>query len=41
MLFRSASASGVAERNLNWLTVSVAVAWGLSAVALGVIEKLL
>ena len=37
----SASASGVAERNLNWLTVSVAVAWGLSAVALGVIEKLL
>ena len=37
----SASASGVAERNLNWLTVSVAVAWGLSAVALGVIEELL
>lgn len=37
----SASASGVAERNLNRLTVTIAVAWGLCAVGLGIIEKLL
>ena len=37
----SASASGVAERNLNRLTVTIAVAWGLSAVVLGIVEKFL
>ena len=37
----SASASGVAERNLNRLTVTIAVAWGLSAVGLGIVEKFL
>ncbi|AXK45055.1 preprotein translocase subunit SecG [Brachybacterium saurashtrense] len=37
----SASASGVAERNLNRLTVTIAVAWGMSAVGLGVIERFL
>lgn len=37
----SASASGVAERNLNRLTVTIAVSWGLCAVGLGIIEKLL
>lgn len=37
----SASASGVAERNLNRLTVTVAVLWGASAVGLGVIETML
>jgi preprotein translocase subunit SecG len=37
----SASASGVAERNLNRLTVTIAVAWGLCAVGLGVLEKML
>ena len=37
----SASASGVAERNLNRLTVTIAVAWGLSAVGLGIVAKFL
>ena len=37
----SASASGVAERNLNRLTVTIAVAWGLSAIGLGIVEKFL
>ncbi|WP_345080791.1 preprotein translocase subunit SecG [Brachybacterium paraconglomeratum] len=37
----NASASGVAERNLNRLTVGVAVSWGLCAVGLGIVEKLL
>lgn len=37
----SASASGVAERNLNRLTVTVAVLWGASAVGLGIIETVL
>jgi preprotein translocase subunit SecG len=37
----SASASGVAERNLNRLTVTTGVAWGLCAVGLGVLEKML
>ncbi len=37
----SASASGVAERNLNRLTVTIAVAWGMCAVGLGIIEKIL
>jgi len=37
----SASASGVAERNLNRLTVTMAVAWGLCAVGLGVLERFL
>ena len=37
----SASASGVAERNLNRLTVTVAVLWGASAVGLGIIETML
>ena len=35
----SASASGVAERNLNRLTVTVAVLWGASAVGLGIDRK--
>jgi len=37
----SASASGVAERNLNRLTVTMAVAWAACAVGLGIIEKML
>ena len=37
----SASASGVAERNLNRLTVTVAVLWGASAVGLCIIETML
>ncbi|MFC0674811.1 preprotein translocase subunit SecG [Brachybacterium hainanense] len=37
----SASASGVAERNLNRLTVTLGVIWGASAVGLGVIERFL
>ncbi|MEJ6543151.1 preprotein translocase subunit SecG [Brachybacterium paraconglomeratum] len=37
----SASASGVAERNLNRLTVTVAILWGASAVGLGIIETML
>ena len=37
----SASASGVAERNLNRLTVTVAILWGASAVGLGIIETVL
>ncbi|MBB5831514.1 preprotein translocase subunit SecG [Brachybacterium aquaticum] len=37
----SASASGVAERNLNRLTVTMAVLWGASAVGLGIIERFL
>ena len=37
----SASASGVAERNLNRLTVAVAVSWGLCAVGLGIVERFL
>ena len=37
----SASASGVAERNLNRLTVTLALLWGLSAVGLGVLERML
>ena len=37
----SASASGVAERNLNRLTVTVAGLWGASAVGLGIIETML
>ncbi|MFC7374405.1 preprotein translocase subunit SecG [Brachybacterium sp. GCM10030267] len=37
----SASASGVAERNLNRLTVTVAVVWGLCCVALGILERML
>ncbi|WP_193104716.1 preprotein translocase subunit SecG [Brachybacterium sp. FME24] len=37
----SASASGVAERNLNRLTVTVAVLWGASCVGLGVLERFL
>ncbi len=37
----SASASGVAERNLNRLTVTMAVGWAACAVGLGIIEKML
>lgn len=37
----SASASGVAERNLNRITVGAAVTWGLCAVGLGILEKFL
>ena len=37
----SASASGVAERNLNRLTVTVAVLWGTTCVGLGVLERFL
>lgn len=37
----SASSSGVAERNLNRLTVTVAVLWGACAVGLGVVERFL
>lgn len=35
----SASASGVAERNLNRLTVTVAIIWGLCAVGLGLLAR--
>ncbi len=37
----SASASGVAERNLNWLTVAVALLWAACCVGLGIIERFL
>lgn len=37
----SASSSGVAERNLNRLTVTLAVLWGACAVGLGVVERFL
>ena len=37
----SASASGVAERNLNRITVGAAVGWGVCAVGLGIVEKFL
>lgn len=36
-----AGSSGVAERNLNRLTVTVAVIWGLCAVGLGVIARII
>lgn len=35
-----AGSSGVAERNLNRLTVTIAVIWGLSAIALGVLTRI-
>ncbi|PCC36126.1 preprotein translocase subunit SecG [Brachybacterium alimentarium] len=37
----SASASGVAERNLNRLTVTVAVLWGVSCAGLAMLERFL
>ena len=37
----TASASGVAERNLNRLTVGMAVAWGACCIGLGIIERVL
>ena len=37
----SASASGVAERNLNRLTVAVALLWAACCVGLGIIERFL
>lgn len=37
----SASASGVAERNLNRLTVTLAVGWALCAAGLSVLERFL
>ena len=37
----TASASGVAERNLNRLTVTLAVGWALCAVGLTVLERFL
>ncbi|MGC5628008.1 preprotein translocase subunit SecG [Georgenia sp. Z1344] len=38
-LTSSVGSSGVAERNLNRLTVGVSVAWGLCVVMLGLIMK--
>lgn len=37
----SASASGVAERNLNRLTVAVALLWAACCIGLGIIERFL
>ncbi|HIY23198.1 MAG TPA: preprotein translocase subunit SecG [Candidatus Brachybacterium merdigallinarum] len=37
----SASASGVAERNLNRLTVTIGVVWVVCCVGLGVVERML
>lgn len=37
----SASASGVAERNLNRITVGAAVLWAACAVGLGIVERFL
>lgn len=37
----SASASGVAERNLNRITVAIALLWAASAIGLGIIERVL
>jgi len=37
----SASASGVAERNLNRLTVAIALLWAACCVGLGIIERFL
>ena len=36
-----AGSSGVAERNLNRLTVTLAVIWGLCAIGLGILERIL
>lgn len=36
----SAGSSGVAERNLNRITVGVALTWALTIVGLGVITKI-
>ena len=36
----SASASGVAERNLNRYTVAFAVLWGLCAITWGILTRL-
>lgn len=36
-----AGSSGVAERNLNRITVTIGVIWGLSAVALGIVARVL
>lgn len=36
-----AGSSGVAERNLNRLTVTVAIIWGLCAVGLGIIARII
>lgn len=35
----SASASGVAERNLNRITVFMAVVWGATCIGLGILER--
>ncbi|MGY5764477.1 preprotein translocase subunit SecG [Brachybacterium sp. DNPG3] len=35
----SASASGVAERNLNRLTITLAILWAACCVGLGIIER--
>ncbi len=35
----SLGSSGVAERNLNWITIGVAVVWGTVIVLLGLVEK--
>ena len=37
----SASASGVAERNLNRITVGAAMLWAACAVGLGIVERFL
>lgn len=36
-----AGSSGVAERNLNRLTVGVAVVWALCAVGLGILSRIM
>lgn len=36
-----AGSSGVAERNLNRITVTIGVIWGLSAIALGIVARVL
>ena len=36
-----AGSSGVAERNLNRITVIMAIIWALSAVGLGVVSRIL
>ena len=38
-LTSAASSSGVAERNLNRITVTVAVIWGLVIIGLGLVSK--
>lgn len=38
-LSSAVGSSGVAERNLNWITIGTAVIWGVVVVLLGLLQK--